>query len=124
MRQGLDAPGRRDSPLRNLFPEKDGFIQTGPPVRREVAWFTDPPSTGVKGGDPLGRRDSPLRTLFPEKDGFIQTGPPVRLDWYIGPPSSGGEDDDPLHRRDSPLHNLPKDGMVESEAPGPGVEVP
>ena len=26
-----DPLRRRDSPLSNLFPEKDGFIQTGPP---------------------------------------------------------------------------------------------
>ena len=72
-----DTLRRRDSPLSNLFPEKDGFIQTGPPVRRDedaASWYTIPPSSGPEDPDPLRRRDSLLHNL--PNDGIVEGGAP------------------------------------------------
>lgn len=84
---------RRDSPLHNLFPELDGFIETGGPVHRdeEVAdsplWFVSPPSASAgSDSDPIRRRDSLLHNL--PDDGIIEhEGPEPHIGdshaWFV-----------------------------------------
>lgn len=71
-----DPLRRRDSPLQNLFPEKDGFIETGGPVhRRDIDWHLEPPSSSDgNNDDPLRLRDSPLHSL--PDDGILESGTP------------------------------------------------
>lgn len=71
---------RRDSPLSNLFPEKDGFIETGGPIRRDedaVAWYGHPSSDGAD-SDNLRSRDSPLHEL-PDEGVVGIEGPEPRI---------------------------------------------
>lgn len=76
-----DPLRRRDSPLHDLFPEKAGFVETGPPARRDdeaVAWLTPPHASDEQDYDPLRRRDSPLRNL-PHEGSVGGGGPGPRV---------------------------------------------
>ena len=83
-----DVIRRRDSPLHNL-PNGGGFVETGGPVRREMAEVVWRVSSNGNDNDPVGRRDSPLHNPpgVPD-DGIVQIeGPDPRIKdsnaWFV-----------------------------------------